>query len=77
MPISESVKKDSILIKLIPDIINKYHDNIISIFGIGSYFDDSLPSDWIKSDLDIIVIVKDLEAITKTNWIDNKKYKKI
>jgi len=69
--ISETVLKN-----VLDDLQQRFSDNIISIFGIGSYFDDSLPSDWIKIDLDIIVIVKSLEAIPKPDWTHIRYEKK-
>lgn len=56
--------------QIIKDLLEKYSDNIISIYGIGSYFDNDLPSDWIKNDLDIVAIVKDLKKISKPDWKD-------
>ena len=66
---------DPILTRVIDDLIGRYSDNIIAIFGIGSYFDDSLPPNWVKNDIDIIVIVKSLEKIPKPDWTD-VRYKK-
>jgi len=43
---------------------------IISIFGIGSYFDKNLPSDWRNTDIDVIVVVPTLDKITKLDWTD-------
>ncbi|MFX1444442.1 MAG: hypothetical protein ACFFHV_13585 [Promethearchaeota archaeon] len=67
---------DSILDTVLEELIEQFSDNIISIFGIGSYFDNSLPKDWIKNDLDIIVIVKSLENIPKPDWTDVRYEKK-
>ena len=36
---------------------------LISVYGIGSYFDDNIPSNWIKNDIDLIIIVKNLDGI--------------
>ena len=57
--------KDPIVKSIISDLLERYSNNIIAIYGIGSYFDDSLPSTWVKNDLDIIVIVKSLEQIPR------------
>jgi len=51
-------------------------DNILCIYGIGSYFDPNLPVDWIKNDIDIIVIVKSLNPIPKEEWTDVRFEKK-
>ena len=68
--------ENAILEEILDDLQKRFSDNIISIFGIGSYFDDSLPKDWIKNDLDIIVIVKSLETIPKPDWTDVRYEKK-
>ena len=68
--------ENAILEEILDDLQKRFSDNIISIFGIGSYFDDSLPKDWIKNDLDIIVIVKSLETIPKPAWTDVRYEKK-
>ncbi|MFW9971854.1 MAG: OB-fold nucleic acid binding domain-containing protein [Candidatus Odinarchaeota archaeon] len=59
-----------ILKRVIDDLIGRYSDIIIAIYGIGSYFDDTLPPNWVKNDIDIIVIVKSLEPIPKPDWTD-------
>lgn len=59
---------NSFLNELLTEIKEKYSDIIITIYGIGSFFDDLLPSDWKKIDIDIIVIVKSLEDIPKKDW---------
>ena len=51
-------QQDPILIRIIDDLIGRYSENIIALYGIGTYFDDNLPSNWVKNDIDIIVIVK-------------------
>ncbi len=59
---------------IINDLVKKFPDNIITIYGIGSFFDRKLPSDWIKNDLDMICVVKDMEKIPKTqNWTEVRK----
>ena len=50
-------------------------DNLISLYGIGSYFDLSLPSDWSANDMDLVVIVKSLEKLPKHDWT-NVRYDK-
>ena len=37
--------------------------SIISIYGIGSYFDDKIPSNWIKNDIDLIIVAKNLDEV--------------
>ncbi len=45
-----------------------HSDNIIAIYGIGTFFDDNLPPTWIKNDMDLILIVKSIEKIPKEDW---------
>ncbi|MFX0137508.1 MAG: thermonuclease family protein [Candidatus Hodarchaeota archaeon] len=54
---------------IISDIITRYSP--IAIYGIGSYFDETLPPNWIKNDLDIIIVVNSIEDIPKEDW-DNR-----
>ncbi|MFX1551834.1 MAG: OB-fold nucleic acid binding domain-containing protein [Promethearchaeota archaeon] len=63
-------QQDPILKRIIDDLIGRYLDNIIAIYGIGSYFDKGIPSEWLRNDIDIIVIVKSLEKIPKPDWTD-------
>ncbi len=65
-----SYPQDPILKRIIEDLIGRYSENIIAIYGIGSYFDDSLPPNWVKNDIDIIVMVKTLEKIPTPDWTD-------
>ena len=51
--------------RIIEDLVARYSDNNIAVYGIGSYFDDSLLSTWVKNDLDIIVIVRSLKQIPR------------
>ena len=48
-----------------------YGENILSVYGIGSYFDDSLPEDWIKNDIDVIVFVKNIEGMPSPYYSDS------
>ena len=59
---------DPLINSIVSDLLNRYSDNIIAIYGIGSYFEASLPPNWVKNDLDIIVFVKSLEEIPKPDW---------
>jgi len=64
------ISKNPLLYKIKNDLQEKYSNDLISIYGIGSYFDENLPSDWIKNDIDIIVILKSLEKAQKLDWTD-------
>ena len=48
--------KDVIISNIINYLEDNFKDNIISVFGIGSYFDKALPSDWNITDIDVIVM---------------------
>ncbi len=61
---------DNITSSIIKYLQTNLKGDIISIFGIGSYFDKNLPSDWRNTDIDVIVIVSTLDNITKLNWTD-------
>ncbi|MBY9019449.1 MAG: hypothetical protein KGD67_00215 [Candidatus Lokiarchaeota archaeon] len=61
---------DNITSSIVKYLRTKIKDDIISIFGIGSYFDKKLPSDWANTDIDVVVIVFNLDKITKLNWTD-------
>ena len=63
---------ESLVEKLIENLKSRFRDNIIAIYGIGSYFDDSLPSTWKANDIDFIIIVKDTKLISKGEW--DKRY---
>ena len=61
---------DNITTSIIKYLQTNLKGEIISIFGIGSYFDKNLPSDWRNTDIDVIVIVSSLDKITKLDWTD-------
>ncbi|NVM18235.1 MAG: hypothetical protein HWN80_11015 [Candidatus Lokiarchaeota archaeon] len=62
--------KDSIISNIINYLEDNYRDNIISVYGIGSYFDKNLPSDWKNTDIDVIVIVNSFDKIPKLEWTE-------
>ncbi len=68
--------QDRILKRVLDDLVVRYSENIIAMYGIGSYFDDTLPPKWVKNDLDIIVIVKTVEDIPKQDWTEIRYKKK-
>ncbi|MFX1327831.1 MAG: hypothetical protein ACFE91_06775 [Promethearchaeota archaeon] len=71
-----NIQQNPIIKRIIDDLVVRYSDNIIAIYGIGSYFDDFIPPDWKRKDLDLIVIVKSLEGIPKQKWTDIRFKKK-
>ncbi|MFX0072523.1 MAG: hypothetical protein ACFFAO_15670 [Candidatus Hermodarchaeota archaeon] len=59
---------------IVQDLVEKFGQNIITIYGIGSFFDKKLPENWIKHDIDVICVVEDLEKIPKfQDWTDVKR----
>ncbi len=70
----EHKEKCRITYSIVQDLAEKFSENIISIYGIGSFFDRKLPDDWIKNDIDIICIVKNIEKIPKTqDWTEVRR----
>jgi len=69
------ISKDPLLYKIKNDLQEKYSNDLISIYGIGSYFDEDLPSDWMKNDIDIIIILRSLKKAPKLDWT-NFRYEK-
>jgi hypothetical protein len=67
---------DYIVKALIDGIIKSQKDNIIAVYGVGSYFDESLPKSWEKGDIDLIVFVKDLEKIPPKDFTKVRYEKK-
>ena len=62
--------KDRIISNIINYLEDSFRDNIISVYGIGSYFDETLPFDWKITDIDIIVIVNSFNNIPKLEWTE-------
>ena len=63
------IAEEEQLVEHIIDKLSQDHsDNLIAIFGIGSYFDKNLPDTWIKNDIDLILVVKSIENIPKEIW---------
>ena len=62
--------KDHLVLKIISHLEEISKENIISVYGIGSYFDKSLPSDWKNTDIDLIVILNSLDILPKLEWTD-------
>ncbi len=56
-------KSDSIIDRAIEDLAVRLRDNLLAVYGIGSYFEDSLPSSFIKNDIDLIAIVRTTENL--------------
>jgi hypothetical protein len=61
--------KDPLIEEILNDLESRFSDNIVSVFGLGSYFDQNLPPNWIKNDVDLVVIVNSLEGIPKQDFL--------
>lgn len=59
---------DFFMQKLITGIRKIHKDNLIALYGIGSYFNDDLPTSWVKNDVDLILVLKSLDPISKDIW---------
>lgn len=64
------------LANIIEEAENTLLNNLIAIYGIGSFFDKKLPETWIKNDVDLIFMVKSLDKIPKKEW-DNRFYSQL
>ncbi len=53
---------------LLRDLKNRYKGTLIAVYGVGSYFDHTLPPDWIAGDIDIIAVVSSLQNIPGRDW---------
>lgn len=63
-----------LILTVLIDLLEKFSDNIISIYGIGSFFDKKLPKNWIKNDIDLVCVVKNIEEIPITHdWTTVRK----
>jgi hypothetical protein len=67
---SVSDPKDPFVASIIETLRKSLKDNLIAVYGMGSYFDDRLPSDWQKTDVDLIAIVKSLKALKKKEFTE-------
>ena len=68
--------RDPLIKKILDDLKSQFSESIVSVFGIGSYFDENLPFNWIKNDVDLVVIVDSLEIVPKQDWTDVRYEKK-
>lgn len=56
--------------EIVDNLKKRYSESLIAIYGVGSYFDTSLPDDWVKNDIDLIVVLKELTKTPKQDWTD-------
>ncbi|MFX1280871.1 MAG: hypothetical protein ACFFA3_15955 [Promethearchaeota archaeon] len=64
--------KDPVVKIVLEDLKARYKEQVIAVYGIGSYFDAEIPDSWVKNDIDIIVIVSTLDPFPTVNWTDVK-----
>ena len=62
--------EDPVINIVLEDLLARYKNNIIAIYGIGSYFDEEIPTSWVKNDIDVIVIVKSIDPFPKVDWTE-------
>jgi len=75
--LSKNYDKDPLIEEIIEDLKSRFSSHVISVFGIGSYFDRKLPPNWIKNDVDLVAIVDSLEHIPKQDWTEVRYEKKL
>ena len=68
--------QDPLIKEVLDDLESRFSEHIVSVFGIGSYFDGNLPPNWIKNDVDLVVIVDSLESVPKQDWTEKRFEKK-
>ncbi len=73
---SQKFIRDPLIKEVLDDLESRFSDHIVSVFGIGSYFDGNLPPNWIKNDVDLVVIVDSLEDVPKQDWTEMRYEKK-
>ena len=72
----QKYRHDPLIKNVLTDLTSRFSKHIVSVFGIGSYFNDDLPSNWIKNDVDLVVIVDSLEIVPKQDWTEVRYEKK-
>ena len=68
--------RDPLVKEVLDDLESRFSGHIVSVFGIGSYFDEKLPPNWVKNDVDLIAIVDSLEHVPKQDWTEVRYEKK-
>ncbi len=64
----ELIKRD--VFPIIEELKVKLKNNLIAAYGIGSFFDSSLPNEFKKGDVDIIAVVQSLKKLPKQDWTE-------
>ena len=76
LALSQKYLSDLLIKEVLDDLKSRFSGHIVSVFGIGSYFDENLPSNWIKNDVDLVAIVDSLEVVPKQDWTEIRYEKK-
>ena len=71
-----NIQKQPLLKRILDDLKARFSDKIIAIYGIGSYFEDSLPPNWMKNDIDTVIFVESIKNIPNEEWKERFKPKK-
>jgi len=71
-----STHQDLLIQKILNFIETLFTGNLISVYGIGSYFEDTLPPNWMKNDIDIVIFVESIKNLPKEEWKQRFKPKK-
>jgi len=74
--LTQKYLSDPLIKNILADLESRFSRHIISVFGLGSYFDQNLPLNWVKNDVDLVVIVDSLEFIPKQDWTEVRYEKK-
>ena len=56
-------------------LLDEHKENLISLYGIGSYFDDNKPDEWISNDIDFIAVVENFDNIPKDKYTSSRHKK--
>ena len=72
----QKYRQDPLIKNILTDLKSRFSKHIVSVFGIGSYFNEDLPSNWIKNDVDLVVILNSLEIVPKQDWTEVRYEKK-
>ncbi|MBA7485802.1 hypothetical protein ES707_21353 [subsurface metagenome] len=73
---SQKFIRDPLIKEILDDLESRFSDHIVSVFGIGVYFNEDLPPNWIKNDVVLVVIIDSLEIIPKQDWAEVRYEKK-
>ena len=64
-----------LVLEVLSRLREEHKENFMSLYGIGSYFDDNKPDDWISNDIDFIAIVKNFDNIPEDTYTSSRHKK--